>query len=591
MRRILLLGMAMLLGLAAHADDRQVIYEETFTEGLGSFTVIDEGFPDPIPVTWHWDESGCASITESKLADGYWGYSYLTSPIIDLTNWHNTTFSFEYNNNASSYILFTLQIKDGNSDWKDLRGGVSYKDVDEFRTCKTFFLSRYNGHQIQIRFLVRMSQYTKNQKTNKLRNIRFEGELGAASDEPVKVNNIQEFLALPEYTFAEIPLDTALFTCVTAGMSFMKDNSAAVCCRDAIDSKNTTWGFGPFPGLRFKGTITCVRTFEYGYNELSDGLVDGKEIYPEDEMGGGGYWTSFTKIDESQIEEYDCQNIHSEIKDPDMLFYYYLEDFSLPSYYKTHSQRIGFQAVAFLTPDHKKRLLFVEAENYGHQWGVYKDDEPYEYNEDYVNLNMIYRDFKKNQWNTVCLPYDINKSVASSWVFSSCQFAVFSNCEDGIIEFSTITFNNNETISAGTPFLLKPSSDKTNLEISGSALKDVSGQIVVNGGDYNFVGSLEPVQPADGSYYLSANNTIRPLASGGTIKGFRAYFEPATPNAAKARALSIDGMTTAIEDIVGGEELFGIPQKVYTINGQYAGDDIEALPKGVYIVNGKKIIK
>lgn len=50
-------------------------------------------------------------------------------------------------------------------------------------------------------------------------------------------------------------------------------------------------------------------------------------------------------------------------------------------------------------------------------------------------------------------------------------------------------------------------------------------------------------------------------------------------------------MTTAIEDLVGGEELLGIPQKVYTVNGQYAGDDLEALPKGVYIVNGKKIIK
>lgn len=58
MRRILLLGMVVLLGMVAHADDRNVIFEETFAEGLGSFTVIDEGFPDPKPETWHWDESG-----------------------------------------------------------------------------------------------------------------------------------------------------------------------------------------------------------------------------------------------------------------------------------------------------------------------------------------------------------------------------------------------------------------------------------------------------------------------------------------------------------------------------------------------------
>jgi len=37
--------------------------------------------------------------------------------------------------------------------------------------------------------------------------------------------------------------------------------------------------------------------------------------------------------------------------------------------------------------------------------------------------------------------------------------------------------------------------------------------------------------------------------------------------------------------------LLGLPQKIYTVGGQYVGDDLDALPKGVYLVNGKKIIK
>ena len=98
--------------------------------------------------------------------------------------------------------------------------------------------------------------------------------------------------------------------------------------------------------------------------------------------------------------------------------------------------------------------------------------------------------------------------------------------------------------------------------------------------------------PKEGSYYLSANNTIKPISKGGTIKSFRAYFEPTTPNAQMARAISIDGEVTAIEDIDFGDDiLLGQPKKIYNLNGQYVGRDLDALPKGVYLVNGKKVTK
>ena len=220
------------------------------------------------------------------------------------------------------------------------------------------------------------------------------------------------------------------------------------------------------------------------------------------------------------------------------------------------------------------------------------DGDSYEYNK-YKGLfrsPQIYRTLKENQWNTACLPFTVNSANASKYI-GECSYATLSKIEDGTIYFTSVDISNGESISAGTPFLIKPSSEINKINANYYIIENVSGQISVNGGDYNFVGTLEPTQPADGSYYLTEGNTIKPLASGGTIKAFRAYFEPATPYAAKARAISIDGMTTAIEDIEGGAELLGLPQKVYTVNGQYAGDDLESLPKGVYIVNGKKIIK
>ena len=590
MRRILLLGMAMLLSMAlseAKADDRQVIYEETFAEGLGSFTVVDEGFPDSKPETWHWDDSGCASITESQLADGYRGYSYLTSPVIDLTNWHNATYSFDFNVAANSKV-YTLQIKDGDSEWRDVEEWIYTETIDEFRKSTTYYLSRYNGHQIQIRFKVQMNQYTNFPNTNRIKNIRFEGEVGAASDEPVKVNNIQEFLALPDFTFAEVELDDAQFTCTTLGKFFLKDNSAAMCCTGTIWEKGYKNLLGPFPGLRFTGKMTGVRTRQFGYNEMSDAVSDGRTKSPEDMFEGGGHWTSFTTINEEQIEEYDCQNIRVSLRDPDMQYFFFRNNSDEPNYTIHYTRRILCNAVAYLTHDCQKRLMFIETS--GYIWGMFNDEEPYDYSENSeISTSTITREFKQGQWNSASFPFDINKTIKDSYSYKDCQFAVLTNVTDGVFYFQSIDFSNGEIIEAGTPFLIKPSSDWHSIPLG--TLKDVSGQFVVNAGDYNFVGTLEPVQPADGSYYLTANNTIKPLASGGTIKAFRAYFEPAIPNAAKARAFCIDGMTTAIEDIVGGEELFGIPQKVYTVNGQYAGDDLEALPKGVYIVNGKKIIK
>ena len=192
---------------------------------------------------------------------------------------------------------------------------------------------------------------------------------------------------------------------------------------------------------------------------------------------------------------------------------------------------------------------------------------------------VIKRTFEANKWYTICLPFQMYVGGTVG------ELAEFDSFSDG-----TLNFRSSNSIYANKPYLVKFYKERTELRQS-MFLNGKYEPIVAEGGDYNFIGTFNPTQPSDGTYYLTENNTIKPLASGGTIKAFRAYFEPASPNAAKARAISIDGMTTAIEDIVGGEELLGLPQRIYTVGGQYVGDDLNALPKGVYLVNGKKIIK
>lgn len=238
-------------------------------------------------------------------------------------------------------------------------------------------------------------------------------------------------------------------------------------------------------------------------------------------------------------------------------------------------------AYVYPTPDKKMRFLSGDFAC-GVNMELY-DDQPTIITSQDAKFKIMYninRSFKAGCWYTLVTP-----GVLSSWSFNY-TLAEFQSAENGVLMFNTVQ---SSSYKAGRPYLIKFDEDQSYI-YGYVTVKNETPQVIY-GGEYNFVGTYSPTQPADGSYYLSANNTIRPLASGGTINGFRAYFEPATPNAAKARAFCIDGMTTAIEDIVGGEELLGIPQKVYTVNGLYAGDDLEDLPKGVYIVNGKKIIK
>ena len=105
---------------------------------------------------------------------------------------------------------------------------------------------------------------------------------------------------------------------------------------------------------------------------------------------------------------------------------------------------------------------------------------------------------------------------------------------------------------------------------------------------------MNPGEAESGSYYLTAGNTIKPFVPGSLMKAFHAYFVPNTPNAARARSISIDGMTTAINDIEWGDgNPFMVPtdNRIYNLEGQMVGNDLNQLPKGLYIVNGKKVIK
>ena len=106
-------------------------------------------------------------------------------------------------------------------------------------------------------------------------------------------------------------------------------------------------------------------------------------------------------------------------------------------------------------------------------------------------------------------------------------------------------------------------------------------------GGYNFVGTYQEVQVADGDYILYEKDGAAGFgrSSGGNkVKAYRAYIKRLAEGDDQARiAISFNGQTTAIDAIDGQTIGNGA---IYNL----AGQKVEKAQKGIYIQNGKKMV-
>lgn len=396
----------------------------------------------------------------------------------------------------------------------------------------------------------------------------------------VNVNNIKEALQLPKGTPVYIRLTNALVAGGTDDYYVLRDNTGAITVEKIYDF---------YRNYEISNTITsgyCLGTISE--NEAFP-LLEGGYIYAEGTEGYTGE-PDFQNIDEDEYWD-NVGNLvcltGTDIICWDKRGCYLLEDSTI-----TVKGKADICGIVFPTRDMKKRILlydyFPHITKYYYDdgsddfyWidtkkkGMYMDDEGWE------GIHIV-RDFEAGKWYTLCLPIGYNFGKDAT-------IAEFKSYENGVLNFQTVTY-----AYATKPYLIKFNKDKT--DFISTVYKDIPHNgSRVNGGDYDFVGTLAPIQPSDGTIYLTANNTLRPLASGGTIKGFRAYFEPvgASPAQAKAMRFCVDGedqgSVTGIDGIMidpkSGNE------KVYNMSGQYVGNSLDELPQGIYIVNGKKVVK
>ena len=224
-------------------------------------------------------------------------------------------------------------------------------------------------------------------------------------------------------------------------------------------------------------------------------------------------------------------------------------------------------------------------------------------NSDYTPTAMdanvtLTRTFSTTNWNTFCVPFDIDNATLIAKFGNEVAVAEYSE-ESADANNATVTFTKMLTpaVSANVPVLLKTSTSPASVTFNGVQVK--AGEPKVAGTNFDFVGSYAASTfVTTGNYYLYSNKLYKSSKDDGTfIKGTRAYIQAKT-NEARIANFSINDETTGIAVLTPA--LSEGDGALYNLNGQKVSNAQrsaegrlfpEGLKKGVFIQNGKKVIK
>ena len=216
------------------------------------------------------------------------------------------------------------------------------------------------------------------------------------------------------------------------------------------------------------------------------------------------------------------------------------------------------------------------------------DNDPWitgNYNET-ITVKTV-RKLNADKWNTLCLPFDVDMNVLEGTFGANkgIQLRVFDEYDDATYTMKFKTPENN-SIAAGTPFLIKVNEDIVNPTFTGVTISDVSAQ--PNGNDgVSFVGTYSRKELAiDGTnlFITTDNELAKPTATGNKMPGLRAYIVvPENFNTRSAR-LFLDDEATAINSI--GTQKATNSATLYNLQGQR----VEHPRSGLYIKNNKLTI-
>ena len=226
---------------------------------------------------------------------------------------------------------------------------------------------------------------------------------------------------------------------------------------------------------------------------------------------------------------------------------------------------------------------------------------------------QVKRAISANNWNTLCLPFDMTENQVKAAFGDGVKLAEFIGCESELnddddataihLHFSSIT-----TITANRPCVISVANAVTHddgFTVEGVTINP-SEDLSIDYDDNFMTGTYDPStilaekkSTTSSKYkyqyiFLSGNNFYYATDQTRPMKAFRAYFDldgfdASTITAGVKIRFSIDDEATSIN---GVSEITKVANGVYSVTGAKVSEDsLEGLPAGVYIVNGKKVYK
>lgn len=202
------------------------------------------------------------------------------------------------------------------------------------------------------------------------------------------------------------------------------------------------------------------------------------------------------------------------------------------------------------------------------------------------------RSFPASTWCTLCVPFDVSTASvkAAFGQTNDPELRVFESVDD-----TKMKFQKTESVTAGTPFLLKLSADSNNPVFTGVTISSTAAQTVTHN-SFSFIGTYSPVEVNNSNArFLNASGQLFKLGeseTNNTLAGLRAYFT--IPSSSNARSLSIDFDEPSTPTTIPAlrEQPSTLPEATYTLSGQ----PVESPTTGIYIVRQsdgttRKVIK
>ena len=206
-----------------------------------------------------------------------------------------------------------------------------------------------------------------------------------------------------------------------------------------------------------------------------------------------------------------------------------------------------------------------------------------------ADVTISGRTLTANNWNTLCLPFDLSSAQIESTFGSGTKVKTLSDYSSNTTKV-TVSFADAATIEAGKPYIIKPTNTVENPVFADVTIDNRMNDVTVGGA--TFKGTYGPVVlPANNKRRLFlANNTLWYPTAELTVRTCRAYFELTNevPETAGAPSIVIEYGDEST-GIVLGTDFTDYTAKTdawYTLDGRKLNG--KPTQKGMYVKNGRK---